>query len=194
MWLNADDVLAAGAVGRAVAALERRPDVGLVYSNFMNIDESGQVTARWPSRQCTVRDLIERHDWIPHQTAFLRKEAAESVGGVDPNFPLVLDWELWIRIAKLWPILYVDDYWGGFRVRDGQLSARRNYARWREIRAMSRHHGGRFFSPLFLAFYSAKLNRALHLLARGDIRTLGTKARENTLGRWRQRSSSRPCW
>ena len=85
MWLNADDVLAAGAVGRAVAALERRPDVGLVYSNFMNIDESGQVTARWPSRQCTARDLIERHDWIPHQTAFLRKEAAESVGGVDPS-------------------------------------------------------------------------------------------------------------
>ena len=37
MWLNADDVLAAGAVGLAVAALERRPDVGLVYSNFMNM-------------------------------------------------------------------------------------------------------------------------------------------------------------
>jgi glycosyltransferase involved in cell wall biosynthesis len=188
MWLNADDVLNPGAVTRAVAALERHPEVGLVYSNFMDIDEAGQVIATRPSRQCTARELIDEHDWVPHQTAFFRKQAAESVGGVDPRFPLVLDWDLWIRIAKEWPILYVDDHWGGFRVRDGQLSARKNYARWRQIRTMSRSHGGRFFSPIVLSFYFGKLKRALSLLARGDLRGFAGKLRANTLGRLRQRT------
>lgn len=188
MWLNADDVLTPGSVGRAVSVLERHPEVALVYSNFLDIDETGEEIGRRPSRQCTARELIEERDWIPHPTAFFRKEAAESVGGVDPRFPLVLDWDLWIRLAKSRPILYVDDHWGGFRIREGQLSAQKNYARWRQIRTMSREHGGRFFSPILLTFYAAKLRRALTLLARGDFRGFASKLRANTLGRLRQRT------
>ena len=188
MWLNADDILLPGAVARAVAVLDGHPEVGLVYSNYLDIDEAGEVIGKRESRQCTVRELIEEHDWVPHQTAFFRKEAAERVGGADPRFPLVLDWDLWIRLAKAGPILYVDDHWGGFRVREGQLSGRKNYARWRQIRTMSRHHGGRFFSPILLTFYAEKLRRAGLMLARGDLRGFATKLRANTLGRLRQRS------
>jgi len=187
MWINADDVLLPGAISRAVTVLQAHPDVGLVYSNYTDIDESGAVIARRRSRQCGFRDLVEVNDWVPHQTAFFRRDAAASAGGVDPRYPHALDWDLWIRISKRWPIRYVDDYWGAFRIREGQLSDRHRWERWREVRQMSRRHGGRFLSPLFFRFYWGKLSRAARLLASGHVRLFVEKLIGNTVARFRRR-------
>ena len=124
---------------------------------------------------------------MPHQTAFFRREALEAVGPLDARFQLVQDWDLWIRLSERFPIRYVDDHWAAFRVSRGQRSDRYKYAFWSQGRRMTRRHGAKFFSPLFLRYYRGKGERALRMLRRRELRTFGRKARDFVLSNRRAR-------
>ena len=177
-WINADDFYFPHAVETAVTALRENPDVALVYCNFVHVDEQDAEVEREQSRQVGFEELVNERNWVPHQTAFFRKEALDSVGKLDSTYQLVQDWDLWIRIARNYPIRYVDDHWGAFRISRGQRSDRFKYAFWSQGRRMTRRYGARFFSPLFFEFYRGKASRALRMLLGGRIGTFGRKARD----------------
>lgn len=174
-WINADDYYLPGAVSKAVEALKANPEAALVYCNFLHVDENSVETDRSRSKQADFRHLLEERNYVPHQTAFFRREALERVGELDTRYPLVQDWDLWIRIAKEFPILYVDDWWAAFRVSRGQRSDVHKYAFWSQGRRMTRTHGARFFSPLFWSYWRGKFSRASLMLARGQFRLFASK-------------------
>jgi glycosyltransferase involved in cell wall biosynthesis len=181
-WINADDYYLPGAIAKAVKAFKSNPDVALVYCNFLHVDEHSVETERMKSKQASIRELLEVRNYVPHQTAFLRREALERVGPVNTRYPLVQDWDLWIRISRQFPILYVDDWWGAFRVRRGQRSDVHKYAFWIQGRRMTREHGARFFSPLFWAFWGGKFSRAGLMLLRRQFRVFHSKLRDFFVG------------
>jgi glycosyltransferase involved in cell wall biosynthesis len=181
-WLCADDCYLPGAVTKAVEALRSNPDAALVYSNFLQVDESGREFRRRPSKQADWRNLVDEANYVPTEGAFVRREALLKAGPLDARYPQVDDWDLWIRIAKLFPIRYIDDWWGAFRVHSGQRSAVYAYEFWFQGRRMTREHGGRFFSPLFFRFWRTKLFNALSLLRAGNARAFGAKLRSLLIG------------
>jgi glycosyltransferase involved in cell wall biosynthesis len=187
-WINADDYYLPGAVSKAVAALQQHPEVALVYCNYLHVDETSVEIDRERSKQAGFRQLIDERNYVPHQTAFFRREALEKVGEVDVRYPLVQDWDLWIRISREFPILHVDDWWAAFRVSRGQRSDVHKYAFWSQGRKMTREHGARFFSPLFWDYWRGKVSRAGRMLLRGDLRTLAPKLRDFLRGFGRSRS------
>lgn len=174
-WINADDYYLPGAISKAVAALRGHPEAALVYCNYLHVDEDSVEVERERSKQAGLRELLEERNWVPHQTVFMRREALDHVGTVNTRYPLVQDWDLWIRIAKEFPILWVDDWWAAFRVSRGQRSDVHKYAFWSQGRRMTREHGARFFTPLFRDYWRGKLTRAGRMLLRGDLRTFRTK-------------------
>lgn len=184
-WLNADDYYLPGAITKAVTALRTHPEAALVYCNFLHVDENSVEVDRERSKQVGFRELIEERNYIPHQTAFFRREAIERVGEVDTRYPLVQDWDLWIRISKEFPVVHVDDWWAAFRVSRGQRSDIHKYAFWRQGRRMTRAHGATFFSPLFRSYWRGKIMRAASLLIHFRFRTFVAKARDyaRSLGR-----------
>jgi glycosyltransferase involved in cell wall biosynthesis len=187
-WINADDYYLPGAVSKAVAALQQHPEVALVYCNYLHVDETSVEIDRERSKQAGFRQLIDERNYVPHQTAFFRREALEKVGEVDVRYPLVQDWDLWIRISREFPILHVDDWWAAFRVSRGQRSDVHKYAFWSQGRKMTREHGARFFSPLFWDYWRGKVSRAGRMLLRGDLRTFAPKLRDFVRGFGRSRS------
>ena len=84
-WINADDFYLPGAVSKAVATFLAEPETALVYCNYLDVDEESVEIARRPSRQCTAAELVDEWNWVPHQTAFFRRDALEAVGGLDPT-------------------------------------------------------------------------------------------------------------
>src|SRR5580765_4617753 len=42
-WVDSDDMLAEGALRETAAILDQRPEVGVVYTNYLNIDTTGTV-------------------------------------------------------------------------------------------------------------------------------------------------------
>jgi glycosyltransferase involved in cell wall biosynthesis len=187
-WINADDFYLPGAVSKAVAALQEHPEAALVYCNYLHVDEESVEIDRERSKQAGFRELIEERNYVPHQTAFFRREAREKVGDVDVRYPLVQDWDLWIRISKEFPILHVDDWWAAFRVSRGQRSDVHKYAFWSQGRKMTREHGARFFSPLFWDYWRGKVSRAGRMLVRGEFRRFGSKLRDFVRGFGRSRA------
>lgn len=174
-WINADDYYLPGAISKAVTALREHPDAALVYCNYLHVDEDSVEVERTRSKRAGLRELLEERNWVPHQTAFMRRDALDEVGPVNTRYPLVQDWDLWIRIAKEFPIVWVDDWWAAFRVSRGQRSDTHKYAFWSQGRRMTREHGAPFFTPLFWHYWRGKFTRAGRMLLRGDLRTFRTK-------------------
>lgn len=157
-WLCADDYYLPEAIAKAVEALKQNPDAALVYCNDLRVDENSVELRRSRRRQTEHRQLVQDQNYVPPQTVFIRREALDAVGPVDVRFPLVADWDLWIRISQRFAIHYVDDWWAAFRERPGQLSETYRFSAWLQGRQMTRRHGATFFLPRSWAYWRRMLS------------------------------------
>jgi glycosyltransferase involved in cell wall biosynthesis len=171
-WLCADDYYCPGAIEKAVDALKQNPDTALVYCNDLRVDEQSVEIRRAPSRQTRHRELVQEQNYLPHPTVFMRREALAAAGTVDGRFPLVCDWDLWIRISRRFVIRYVDDWWAAYRERAGQLNQTYWYSAWTQGRKMTRMHGAGFFRPYSLSAWYRKLSRAAGIIHAGARRAI----------------------
>ncbi len=117
-WLNSDDLYLANAVQEAVGALGRHPQAGMVYADGLMVDEQGRLLDRHRYRQYALLDLL-CFDVLLQPATFIRREALQSVGLLREDYNLILDHELWIRIAARFPIVHVDSFWAVERTHPG---------------------------------------------------------------------------
>jgi len=116
-WLNSDDLYAPGAIARAVALLDKYPDVGMVYGNAVTFDQDG----------IPLNDLIF-DDWglaglmafkiICQPSVFMRSSVLEQAGYLDTAYHLLLDHELWLRMAQIASIRHIPEVWAFARHHD----------------------------------------------------------------------------
>lgn len=115
-WLNSDDTYLPGAVSAAVTCLQTHPEAGLVYADANLVDELGRIIGRFPSRQTNLKMLLRGSVHIPQQTAFFRASAWKQVAPLDPSFHFAMDYDLWVRLAKMTPLVYIPGLWANFRL------------------------------------------------------------------------------
>jgi glycosyltransferase involved in cell wall biosynthesis len=187
-WLNADDYHLPGAVTKAVEALKSNPEAGMVYCNLLQVDEHGVEIHRERTKQASLRDMLH-HNYVPLESAFVRREALERVGPVNMRYPLVQDWEWFIRITELCPILWVDDWWSVNRVQSGQRSQLYISDVWTQVRKMTKEHGAPFL-PVFWSYWGAKFVRAGVMLGTGQFPRFAAKLRMH-IASYRRRSETR---
>jgi glycosyltransferase involved in cell wall biosynthesis len=75
----------------------------------------------------------------------LRRDAVLKAGGFHPGFCQLVDWDLWLRLAREGPLVFVDETLGVFRVHDrGQSSRNHGSLRipWEYVRLLSRIREG----------------------------------------------------
>jgi glycosyltransferase involved in cell wall biosynthesis len=176
-WLNADDAYLPEAVAQAVEALEAT-GAGLVYADVTRVDDDGVNPRRIRSRP--TFDLwteLNLGCGVYSPAVFFTREALEAVGGVDETLHLTMDYDLWLRIGKRFPVHHVDAVWGIQRLHDAAKTSTRDF--WPERLAVSRRHGGRVVSPLLIRRYVRPV-RAQQLANRsvsGVYALLGKRAR-----------------
>jgi glycosyltransferase involved in cell wall biosynthesis len=181
-WLCADDYYLPGAIAKGVETLKRNPDAAIVYCNFLLVNEHSIELDRPRSKQVSFDELVKERNWVPSQSAFMRREALEHVGPLEERYMHVADWDLFIRISKNFQIRYIDDCWSASRVRKGQLSDVYKYRFWHQARRMTREHGAPFFSPLFRNYWRGKFSRAVLMLLRGQFGIFNSKLRDFLVG------------
>ncbi len=144
-WLNADDVLLPGAVSAAVRNFEG----DVVYGDGWWIDECGARIAPYPVRDFDA-DLLSRECFICQPASFLRREAFENAGRMDPALQLTFDYELWMRLAKTCQFRRMEGTFALSRMhRDNKSLGQRGPVFRETFRILHRHYGYVPFSWIY---------------------------------------------
>jgi glycosyltransferase involved in cell wall biosynthesis len=153
-WLNSDDAYTPGAVRRAAEFLASHPDCMLAYSEAAIVDERGALLGTFPHTQriFNYRRLVAVSDYIAQPSAFIRRKALDEVGLLEESLHWCMDWDLWIRIAEKYPVLYFPSLTA--HMRDyGQTKTRKGgRRRWKEIVSVARKHSGLRFPPAYFIY------------------------------------------
>lgn len=123
-FLDDDDLWLPRRLEEHVAALDALSSDGLVFGPVLRFgDASGPWPRRVPSRVDLARLL--RGNCIPLSSVLARREAIEQAGLFPEEAEIAPDYELWLRLARTWPIAGLPEPLVRYRVHAGGLSRRR---------------------------------------------------------------------
>ena len=111
-FLDSDDEWLPGKLASEVALFESAGKrIGLVYTGKMLVDGQGRVLkVRTPRAEGRVYEKLLEWDFIGSCSRVgVRKNILEAVGGFDETLKISLDWDLWLRVAKLTEVGCVRD-------------------------------------------------------------------------------------
>jgi glycosyltransferase involved in cell wall biosynthesis len=158
-WLNSDDTYQTGAISQAVAYLEIHPEAGMVYGDANLIDAKGDIIGKFPARQTDYHRLQRGYVHIPQQASFFRASLWKQVGPLDPTFYFAMDYDLWMRLARISELHYHPSLWANFRLHGSGKSVVADNRCWPEMLRVHYREGGSRFSQMV---FKAKLRPLLY--------------------------------
>jgi glycosyltransferase involved in cell wall biosynthesis len=156
-WINSDDTYEPDTVRRAVEYLDTHPDIGLVYADTKFINEKDEVIGTFPAALTNYVKLRQGYVHIPQQAAFFRASLWKKAAPLDPSFYFAMDYDLWIRLAKLSGVAYVHSHWANFRLHGEAKTIHSDDRCWPEMLKVHYRDGGKFFSPIVFKYYLRKV-------------------------------------
>lgn len=127
--LDADDIWCPERLKKGMETIESNPGIGLVHANITRIDENG-MTLSTPIRDLKYltgpmfENIFLRKADISCPTVLFRKACCDDVGLFDPHLARLgcEDRELWLRIARKFKIVYIDQIFALYRMRLNSMS------------------------------------------------------------------------
>lgn len=104
-WLNADDLYHPGTLDKVAAWFDAHPECQWVIGQCNIVDEAGHETRKWLTRykNALLRkyslELLLVENFISQPAVFFRKEFLAGIGPLRLEYPLAMDYDLWIRMA-----------------------------------------------------------------------------------------------
>jgi glycosyltransferase involved in cell wall biosynthesis len=168
-WMNSDDYYTPGAIRAAVEYLLAHPDVDFVYGDVIAIDaHEREYGVRAHVRQVDAESLIDICDDIVQPGTFWWARVWHTCGELDASLHYTLDYEYWMRVAKQFTMRYVPIVFAKERLYSSAKTFRGSLARWDEIEAVAKRHGGAGLPRSYAAEAAAAFARhGLSRLVRG---------------------------
>ncbi len=156
-WLNSDDTYLPNAVSEAVELFRKHQELGLVYGDTNYIDENDRIIGKFPSALTDLEHLKRGYVHIPQQAAFFRAELWKRAAPLDPSFFFAMDYDLWVRLAKISQLKYKPSTWANFRLHSDGKTIDADDRCWPEMLRVHYREGGSWFSPIVFKYYLRKL-------------------------------------
>ena len=124
-FLDADDRLEPRAIETALACFERVPDCGFVYGAHRYINRDGELLGQRyepPGDDPFVR-LLRRNFIAMHGTVTYRRECLVEAGAFDRSLRRCEDYDVYLRMARRYPIASYADLVASYRLHDANMSS-----------------------------------------------------------------------
>ena len=139
-FLNADDTYLPGALSAVVQAFHDHPEVAVIYGDAWHVDEDGRRLSRYPVESFDARNLARRC-FICQPAAFFRREVFAECGMLDTSLRFSFDYDLWIRMARRYPMFKLDRFLAASRLHSASKTVAQTAAAMREtIEMLGRHY------------------------------------------------------
>ena len=107
VFLDADDRLAPGAIDFGMARFEEHPECAFVFGRCIMMDRDGTLLVT-PEHPRIVRDhyrelLRQNYIWTP-ATVMFRRDRLERTGGFDGSVDAAADYEMYLHLARHYPV------------------------------------------------------------------------------------------
>ncbi len=136
-FLDSDDVWAPTKIERQMAVIARHPEARWSATACVSVGEDLKVRHAVRMRDAPaagdstivssaeVRALLLEDNRVPagNSTVLAARAVLQEVGGFDADLATCDDWDLWLRIAALSPLAYIDAPLAAYRLWDGQSSS-----------------------------------------------------------------------
>lgn len=106
-FLDDDDARLPGSLNAQVEILARTPEAMMIYGQALTEDPDGEEHEPYPS-PCPTGDLfwqLVTRNFIPCGSVVFRRAGLSTLGLLDDSIPGVDDWDLWVRISEIYPII-----------------------------------------------------------------------------------------
>jgi len=128
--LHQDDRLHSRFYKSMESLISTHPEAMVAFCQHEFIDSSGKVTGVPPPLQeaagCLrggVKTLAVKNK-MQCPAVLVRRDAYEQAGGFDPQLKYVVDWEMWMRLASRFQVVYTTDVLASHRVHSESESSR----------------------------------------------------------------------
>lgn len=115
--LDADDAIFPSYLGECVKALDERPDVGLVYTDYDLIDNKNHFLREKKAPDFDLSKFLETN-FVGSLTVMFRRNGFRFNEEMDEWE----DYELWLRVARKYPFFHIPKTLASYRVHEGQQS------------------------------------------------------------------------
>jgi len=145
-FCDADDNWMTDKLKIQMECLRRRPESGLVHSDCLIIDSTGNLTGQrfsllhQRSGQATSGSLFSelcQRNFLCISTVILRRECVQYAKRFEEGFRSLEDWVYWTRVSRKYPFYYVDDPLAEYRVHAASLSQDTNGISLARVKAYS---------------------------------------------------------
>ena len=111
-FLDDDDVRLPGSLDKQIALLEAEPSAGMAYGMALYGDEQCLPTGTSYPDTCPHGDLfwdLLVWNFVPCPTVVFRRSCVTRLGLLEEDAPGIEDWDLWVRIAEVYPVLALEE-------------------------------------------------------------------------------------
>ncbi|MEO1296699.1 MAG: glycosyltransferase family 2 protein [Cyanobacteria bacterium J06636_16] len=123
-WLCSDDILEPNSLHEVSKFFLENPHANVVYGDSLWIDPEGNLIKSRKEHAFSRAVLLYEHNFIPQPSTFWKSHLYEKTGGLNPDFNVAMDADLWLRFSEVTPIHHVQKCWSRMRIYPEQKTYR----------------------------------------------------------------------
>jgi len=111
-FLDDDDLRLPGSLDRQLAILRNTPGAALIYGQALIGGATDRFAHDRYPQPCPEGDVfwqLVTQNFIPSGSVLFRRSCLSSTGLLDRSIAGIDDWDLWVRVAALYPVVALDE-------------------------------------------------------------------------------------
>lgn len=120
--VSSDDPVRPGWLSAMAAFIQARPDVLAAYPDWHTIDGEGHIIKTNHPHAFDLGYMLANHACLPGPGTVIRRSGLDQIGGRDPDFRYIGDYEFYLRLAAQGPLARVPQVLATYREHGGTIT------------------------------------------------------------------------